>query len=813
MRASAVVAISRAAFLTICVDALAKDVAGPPERMVLVNNGQALCRILVADRPGQEYAPEKWGKKLPGCWLYLAAHDLASGIRKSTGADVEVLTDPAKVREALTADDGLIRIHLGLTAYARTLDLDLPKPHGFVITFPDRNNIVIAGVPIQGRHYNTMYGVHHLLRRHLGIRWLFPGELGEHVPRTDTFAVPTKDVREVPDFPLRSASGWGKVYGSGHKERWEGIYWDMRTAGTHSVVLEYNHNVGNIINPDRYRETRPEFFPILDGTRFIPGPDMKHAKGYVHGWEPCYTAAGIVEEAARHIVEYFDRNPDRYTYSLGVNDGVRICECRQCRQKNLEINRQIPENKGLSPDDAGFVHLYQSQTYYEWANKVVEKVREKYPDRYFGLLGYSRVSIPPEKLTLNDHIVPVLAWDFRYFDDPAARAKSEAHVARWNSAAGTLGWWDYTFEGSYLIPAFSAHHVADTLKYLYSKGLRFYFDELHPGKYFRNAPQVYMKRRLLWDITLDPDAVLNEWYELAVGKQAAPSMAQYFELWEDYWTTQVAQTEWYRERVDGSFVAPFLDRRFCGYMDGLTRDRVSAAEKLLKATVELAETEKQKRRAQFFYDYYAMAMKSYFLPYISYAETVRSKPETAGKRVLYSYDFDAPRPGERPEFQGWSTWKRDASTAVVSAVKGEGRDGTGCLLFHNRDSSVQSGLAFTRDFDMPEPGKTYRFSGWYRVMATPPCRDKVSLNIWLYTETGLLGSVRGSKGALRFRERHSVTTDDMGKWREVSITFAVPEDAWRDVVRLYCFLSAEHAPVGTKFWFDDFSVAELHTGE
>ena len=73
--------------------------------------------------------------------------------------------------------------------------------------------------------------------------------------------------------------------------------------------------------------------------------------------------------------------------------------------------------------------------------------------------------------------------------------------------------------------------------------------------------------------------------------------------------------------------------------------------------------------------------------------------------------------------------------------------------------------------------------------------------------------MRGSKGALRFREKQSVETEDMGKWREVSITFAVPKDAWKDVTRLYCFLSAQRAPVGTKFWFDDFSVVELDTGE
>ena len=801
--------IGLTSFMIVLPGSFAQKTERTPGEVVLVKNHKARCRILVADRPGRKYTPEKWHAKLPDCWLHLAAHDLASYIHKSTGAEIDVITDPAGMPPSQAAGDGLVSIHLGMTDYARTLDLDLPRPHGFIVTFPDKNNIVIAGRQIQGKDYNTMYAVHDFLRRHLGIRWLFPGELGEHVPPLDTLAIPTEDVREVPDFPLRSASGWGKVYGPRDKDRWAGIYWDMRTGGTHSVVLKFNHNVGNIVDPDTYRDTHPEFFPILDGKRFVPGPEMKQRKGYVHGWEPCYTAEHIVDEAARQITKAFDDSPDTYTFSLGVNDGARICECSTCRGKNLPINQQIPENQGLAPDDPRFVHRYHSQTYYEWVNNVVRKVRTKYPDRYFGLLGYARVSIPPEGLNLDDRIVPVLAWDLRYFDDPAARLKSEAHVGKWNRTAGTLGWWDYTFEGSYLIPAFSAHHVADTLKSLHKQGLRFYFDELHPGKYFRNAPQEYMKRRLLWDITLDADDLLNEWYELAVGKQAAPSMARYFRLWETYWTTHVPKTEWYRERVDGSFVAPYLDRRFCGYMNGLKQDDVATAEALLEQTVKLAETDQQKKRAQFFHDYCTMAARDYYRPYMSYAQISRDKPETVVRRVLHAYDFDGPLPGKNPEFQGWQPWKRDTSSAVASPVSDEGRNGTGCLLFHNKDSSAPSGLSFTMNFPMLERGKTYTFSGWYKIDRPVPGNERVSLNIWLHTETGLFGSVRGSKGALRFRERHKLEAEDMAAWRQIAITFSVPEGAWEDVDRIYSFLSAESAPVGTKFWFDDFSITEI----
>ncbi|MCK5801180.1 MAG: DUF4838 domain-containing protein, partial [Lentisphaeria bacterium] len=570
------------------------------QSVLLVKNRKALFRIVVAETPGTPYQPEGKRARYPIDGLHLAAADLVSYTRKSTGAEPEVLTNQ-------TRDDGLIHIHVGMTDYVKKLDLDLPRPQGFVIAFPDKRNIVIAGIPLESYEANTRDGVVYFLRTHLGIRWLLPGELGEHVPKLDTLTVPVRNVRKEPSFLLRQASGYGKVFAGG--ERWAPVRWSRRMGYLSGAGLRFNHNVGNIIDPEKYGKTHPHFFPFINGKRVVPDASMKRRKGYIHGWEPCYTAEGIADQAARNIIEHFDKNPGAYSYSLGINDGAHICECAPCRERNKD-----------------FPEWCQSQSYYEWANAVVKKVRQKYPDRYFGLLAYSRVSPPPRGIVLDDHIVPVLAWETRYFADPTVgRRKSEQHVDAWSKAAPTFGWWDYTFEGSYFIPAFYARHMTKTLKYLHRNGLRFYQDEIHPGKYFKNAPQEYLRWRLQWDIDLDADGILDEWYELTVGKKAAPYMAKYFAIWEEYWTRRVIQTDWYRQRIDGEFVAPFLQRRECGYMDALTREDVLEAERLLAKTVELAGTERQKQRARFFHDYFAMAKSRLILPYLAHAEMSRKR--------------------------------------------------------------------------------------------------------------------------------------------------------------------------------------------
>lgn len=749
--------------------------------VVLVRDGKALCRILVADRPGKTYEPDRWHAKRPSCWLYFAAHDLAAYIRKSTGAEPEVITDSAKVKAATGSSDGLVNIHLGLTDYVKSLNLDLPTPQGYVIRFPDRKTMVIAGIPVESSGLNTVYGVHRFLERHLGIRWLFPGKLGEYVPERETLTVPAVNVRKVPSCGFRGSSGWGKVYGPRHEERWEPLYWHIRSGGTFSSALKFNHNVGNIIDPDEHRESRPDFFPMIDGKRVIPPPGWKRPKGYLAAWEPCYSADGIVEASVRHVLDHFEQKPDSYSYSLAVNDGAQICECNVCRKTNAHL-----------PD------WCESQTYYEWANSVVTRVREHYPDRYFGLLAYNVVSIPPRGIRLDDHIVPILAWDLRYFADPEiGRAKSQEQVDNWKAASPAIGWYDYTFEGSYFVPAFQAHFVARTLKKLYEKnGLRFYYDEVHPGKYFRNAPQQYMKKALLWDIERDADEILSEWYELAVGKKAAPFMAEYFGVWEEFWTEKVVRTEWFKERIEGERVAPFLQRVDCRYMGALSQEEVAKADELLQTAVRLAETETQKARAQFFYDYFAMARDKFFMPYIAYADMKRDKPQPQVARNLHRYGFES-------HFETWGAWKSKYSTAKHGHDPADGHSKPGCVVF-DTSGSLGGSLAFTKTFEMPAPGKTYEVSGWVKTSE----ETRIALNVWLKTADGPFGKVRGSKGQFKFIEK----VDSAGEWKKLSIAFPVPETAWEEVIELYCCFSAA-PPVGSKFWLDDVAFAEIAVAE
>jgi len=290
-------------------------------------------------------------------------------------------------------------------------------------------------------------------------------------------------------------------------------------------------------------------------------------------------------------------------------------------------------------------------------------------------------------------------------------------------------------------------------------------------------------------------------------------MAEYFAIWEDYWTKRVIKTDWFRQRIDGEFVAPFLQRRECGYMDALTREDVLEAERLLAKTVELAGTEKQKQRAEFFHDYFAMAKDRLILPYLAHAKMSKKRPVAERGQVLFLDDFDKPRPGENQGFQGWGSWKRAHSKAECFHDGNEGHFGKGSLCFYN-EASLPSPLAFTNNlpFDRFAGGSTYRVSAWCKT------NQDVSGRVRLYVQFlkkggGPLGRVPGSKGKLELDDRRYSCT--RGKWEERCIYFTVPETGWEDVQEIRCVLGiqSEASQVGHKTWFDDFSIAELQVAE
>src|SRR5690606_29570476 len=107
---------------------------------------------------------------------------------------------------------------------------------------------------------------------------------------------------------------------------------------------------------------------------------------------------------------------------------------------------------------------------------------------------------------------------------------------------------------------------------------------------------------------------IDEWYELAVGEEAAPYLAQYYEYWEQFWTTRIYESEWYDKWVNGPSRSNYLNFFEPLYMKEVTKEDVTTTRQLLEQVVAHAETEAEQTRAELLlrsFEFYEASALSY----------------------------------------------------------------------------------------------------------------------------------------------------------------------------------------------------------
>jgi hypothetical protein len=552
--------------------------------------------ILVKD--GEYCADIVTGKNISN-QVKMAAEVLAEYIKKSTGVLLPICKSGS--------NNQLIHIHVGPSDYVNGLNLDLASldADGFVISFPDAINIVIVGPSDWG----TEFGVYEFLERYIGVRWLMPGPDGEYVPKKDRVEVPRQQVRQEPAFFSRLFSGLPNDI----QQTW------ARRNRMHGRI-SFHHNLIRLFPPEEYTKTHPEFFPIINGKRYLPLTNS------THGWQPCFTAPGIVGEAIKNINKYFDEHPEATSYSLGVNDASGHCECERCCAKDSG------KNNFLGKRDV-------SDRYFEWANAVVEGVLKKHPDKWFGCLAYSELAEPPSRVKVHPRIIPFMTYDRMKWIDPEIEKQGKELTERWYNTSPVLGWYDYIYGTPYCLPRVYFHAMADYYRYAQGHGVKTMYAEAYPN--WGEGPKLYIALKLMWDPTLDVDAMLTDWYTCAVGKKAATDLATYYALWENFWTERIRASSWFTSN------GQLLNFRLPDYLYLVTNEDLDQSRSLLESTLAKTVTPMQNARAKMLlsaFEYYEASAKAYLTQKEAYqAHNSYEEALEALARVEKGVNFDKKR--------------------------------------------------------------------------------------------------------------------------------------------------------------------------
>jgi len=496
-----------------------------------------------------------------------AADELSKYIRLSTNADVKI-----KKYSEMKIDQGDVRIIIK-TGKLRNDELVNPfvNTDEYSISFPDKRTITINGATDWG----TEFGIYEFLERYVGVRWLMPGPDGAFVPSTNKLSVPILDVRGNPAFMSRLLSGLKGL---------EQYLW-ARHNRMHGQI-KFHHNLFNLFPPAIYTKTHPEFFPMIEGKRYLPKDGTEHA------WQPCFSAPGIVEEAVKNICHYFAKHPEESSYSLGVNDSGGHCECDICRAKSSDVKNFL----GLRN---------MSDLYFEWANAVTEGVLKQYPDKWFGCLAYSEVAAPPLKIKVHPRIIPFMTYDRMRWIMPAYENEGKKLTEQWLRKASVMGWYDYIYGTPYLVPRVYFHKMADYYRYGYEHGVRAMYAEAYPN--WGEGPKLHVAMKLQWDTDLNVDKLLSDWYEKCVGGEAAPYLKAYYDLWESFWTKKAPESKWF------SAGGQYLWFHDAGYVD-LVDEEITRSRDLLQMVVSKAASVDQKKRANLIlraFEYYEASVLSY----------------------------------------------------------------------------------------------------------------------------------------------------------------------------------------------------------
>lgn len=472
---------------------------------------------------------------------------------------VEVITEqklPIVKAGDLHAEAYDVRIFIGRQPRvdaAIGAQLDLIDDDGYII-HADGSNVYLAGKYWWGDNWVA----HDLLERFADCRWYLmeprfwrpdvdgligPGDI---IPQTKTIAIPAgAHIVEEPDY----------------KARW------FRIAPMHSFRLRsrdhFHHAMVRIIPPDTF-DAHPEWFPLVDGQRHRP------TRG--HDFQPCASNPRVVEHVADAAVAYFEKSPHESTFSIGMNDSNVFCECEPCL--------------AIAPPSIEGTRARIAYAFFDFYNRIAERVTVTYPNKRLGCLAYAGLrALPLGSIELHPMIVPYLTVDSAQLHETAQRAEFAQSTTKWDELTGRMGIYEYMYGGGFVIPRIYNRYLFPNIKNRYGVNTDGFYAEAYPN-WGLDGPKYWVAAKLLWDTSLDPDALLAQFYSDMFGP-AGDAMCDYFDHLEEVWCTQTLESDrsnyrWLRDPRQLAIFSPddcdkawtLLERALTAAPDEKVRDRI-----------------------------------------------------------------------------------------------------------------------------------------------------------------------------------------------------------------------------------------------
>ena len=350
-----------------------------------------------------------------------------------------------------------------------------------------------------------MFGVYDLLETQLGVRWLWPGKLGEIIPSQRNVSLTLADGTVK---PLLWFKHWREAATVGE------LVWLKRQRFGRSIQPRYGHSFGEYWA--KFGQTHPEYFNMLpDGTRRLdPNADSPE---YMH---VCVSSTGLVNQI---VADWKARGAPEFL-NVCENDGWAGCACPTCLswdepdpdnpvpfdQRLAAAKRAFEGREGRRDEWMLLLGSLSDRFARFWKNVADEAVKTR-PDVKVVSYVYDNYRKPPVKARLDQNVLCGVVPQESIFG--YSRLDSEVFRQDWSGweKTGCLLFLrpNYTLQAPNF-PAFYARTLGGDLKFALAHGLKGTdFDSL-TGKYSTQGPSLYMLATILNHPEASTDAVIGE---------------------------------------------------------------------------------------------------------------------------------------------------------------------------------------------------------------------------------------------------------------------------------------------------------------
>ena len=408
--------------------------------------------------------------------------------------------------------------------------------NGFIIR-NDGDNLVICAT--NGGLRQALY---YLLEENFGVRWLWPGPLGELIIPSKELSIDGMDLRfrqPLPSSRWHTARGARTSYKS--EKAWKEFYeqnmlWLDRLGFDWDTSIRSQHSFGH---PgwkygEKYWKTHPEYFNMLpDGTR---RPDPYHVNGAIEWSSTCPSSEGLLQQVLK---DWREKRAGGYPFGpnlfLGENDANGSCCCPQClaADRSDDPGRLERAKKRFDAGDPKWMMElgHVTDRYMQFYLRGLAEAKKTDPNvKVIGWADYANYDTPPKYSKLNPDIILCFVGKLMYpWTDEKVAAIKESWLGWSKTGARFVFRPNFMLDG-HCMPVNYARKLHSLYRFCLEHDMIGTEFDSNIGQFGGNGFNYYLLGRMTRHPELSFEQIQDE-YCGAFGA-AAPEIKEYLNYWE-----------------------------------------------------------------------------------------------------------------------------------------------------------------------------------------------------------------------------------------------------------------------------------------